>query len=155
MLGLEKIGSDRYTILYVLDASIAVKWVLSGEPHEDKAVKIKDDHVSGVVELCAPSFMIQEVTNAVWRALKLKRITHEFAQNALKSLDDLQINFYELNWSEACDELVIATKLDLTIYDSSYLFLSEKLNAKLITADDKMCQKAKDRFRVLHLKDYV
>ena len=155
MHGLEKIGSDNHTILYVLDASVAVKWVLSGEPHEDKAVKIKDDQVSGVVELCAPSFMVQEVTNAVWRALKLKRITQETAQNALKSLDDLQISFYELKWSAACDELEIATKLDLTIYDSSYLFLSEKLDAKVITTDDKMYQKAKNHFRVLHLKDYV
>ena len=61
-----------------------------------------------------------------WRALKLKRITQEIAKKALKSLDDLQINFYELKWTDASEELAIANKIDLTIYDSSYLYLSEK-----------------------------
>jgi predicted nucleic acid-binding protein len=129
--------------------------VLSGEPYEEKAVKVKSDQAEGISELCAPSFMIQEVTNAVWRALKLKRIIQETAKKALKSLDDLQINFIELNWSNASEELSIANKIDLTIYDSSYLYLSEKTKASVITADDKMYQKAKDHFRMLHLKDYI
>ena len=139
----------------MLDASVATKWVLSGEPYEDQAVKVKADQVDGISELCAPSFMVQEVTNAIWRALKLKRITREIAKKALESLDDLQINFYELNWTDASEELSIASKIDLTIYDSSYLYLSEKTKAAVITADDKMYQKTKDHFRMLHLKDYI
>jgi len=139
----------------VVDASVAVKWVLSGEPYEENAVRVKADQVSGIAELCAPSFMVQEVTNAMWRAIKLRRITQESAQKALKTLDDLQVNLYEFNWTEASEELTIASKLDLAIYDASYLFLSEKMNAKVITADDKMYQKANGHFRVLHLKYYV
>lgn len=151
-----KTGRDKSaTTLYVLDASVATKWVLSGEPYEGQAVKVKADQADGILELCAPSFMVQEVTNAVWRALKLKRVTQEIAKEALKSLDDLQINFYELKWTDASEELSIANKIDLTIYDSSYLYLSEKTKAPVITADDKMYQKAKDYFRMLHLKDYV
>ncbi len=139
----------------MLDASVAVKWVLSGEPLEENATKLKADLMSGNAELCAPSFLIQEITNAIWRAIKLRRITPEKAERALIRLDDLAITFYDFNWKDACEELVIATELDLTIYDAAYIFLSRKLNAKLITADEKMYQKAKSTFHVLHLKDYL
>jgi hypothetical protein len=37
--------------LYVVDASVAVKWVLSGEPYEENAVRVKADQVSGIAEL--------------------------------------------------------------------------------------------------------
>jgi predicted nucleic acid-binding protein len=103
----------------------------------------------------APSFMTQEVANALWAAIKLGRMTQEDAQKALLSSDELQINLYDFNWMEASGELALACQLDLTVYDAAYLFLSEKLNAQLITADDKMYKKAKGSFKVLHLKDYV
>lgn len=138
-----------------MDASVAVKWVLSGEPNEKNAARLKDDHLSGIAEMCAPTLMVHEVANAVWKAIKLKRILREDAQEALKTFDDLQITLYELNWTEVSRELAIANKLDLTIYDTSYLFLSDKIKAQIITADDKLYEKAKGHFRVLHLKDYV
>ena len=103
----------------------------------------------------APSFMTQEVANALWVAIKLGRITQEDAQKALSSSDELQIKFYDFKWTEVSAELAIANRLDLTIYDAAYILLSEKMNTQLITADDKMYKKAKDHFKVLHLKDYV
>ena len=138
----------------MIDSSAVAKWVLSGEPYSENAVKVKSDQVSGIVQLCAPSFMVLEVANAVWRAIKLGRITQETAQRAVKRLGDLHINLYDLNWSEASDILAIASKLDLAIYDTAYLFLSEKMDIKLVTADDKMYKKANGQFQVLHLKDY-
>ena len=45
--------------------------------------------------------------------------------------------------------------MDLAVYDAAYLFLSEKMNTKFITSDDKIYKKAKGHFRVLHLMDYV
>jgi len=141
--------------LYVIDANVAVKWVLSGEAYEEIAAKIKSDQVLGITELCAPSFMVQEVTNSIWRAIKLGRITKEKAGRALTRFDSLGITFYDLDWKSACEELSIASELDLAIYDAAYLFLGKKLNAKLVTADDKMYQKAKGNFSVLHLKEYL
>ena len=72
----------------------------------------------------------------------------------MKALNNLHINFHELNWSDISKVLNIAIKTDLTVYDAAYLFVSEKMNAQVITADDKMYQKGKGQFRVLHLKDY-
>ncbi len=148
-------GAISVTSLYVLDACVVFKWLLPDEPYKEKADKLKQDIMSEEAKMCAPSFMVQEVTNALWKAIKLRRITQEDAKEALKNSDDLQINFYEVNWAEASDELSIASKMDLAVYDAAYLFLSEKMNAKLITSDDKMYQKAKGHFRMLHLRDYV
>ena len=140
--------------MYVVDASVAAKWVLSGEPFEKNALKLKEDLLSGIAEICAPSLIVLEVANTLWKAIKLKRILEEDAHEAVKFLGDLGIILYELNWIEISLGLDIARKLDLTIYDSPYLFLSNKVKAQIITADDKLFEKAKKHFRVLHVKDY-
>jgi predicted nucleic acid-binding protein len=98
--------------------------------------------------------MMLEVTNALWKALKQKRISKEDAQEALKMLDDLHVEFLELNWLHASQTLTAASKLDLAVYDAAYLFLSDQTGACLITADNKLYEKAKGHFQVLHLKDY-
>lgn len=139
---------------YVADASVVAKWVLPGEPYQEKAIKLKEDHKSKKVELCAPSFLVQEVANALWRAVKLGRLAKDDAQEALTALNDMQIVLYELNWNQASQGLSIACKLNLAIYDAAYLFLSEKTNAQLITADNKLYEISKQHFRVLHIKDY-
>ena len=137
-----------------MDASVAAKWVLSGEPFEKNALKLKDNHLAGIAEICAPSLIMLEVANSLWKAIKLSRILEEDAYEALKILDDLGMTFHDLNWSEVSRGLSIASKLDLTIYDAAYLFLSDKMKAQVITADDKLFEKAKKHFRVLHVKDY-
>ncbi len=141
--------------MYVVDASVVFKWVLPGEPYEESALTIKKNYLSGIISICAPSLMVHEVGNSLWKAIKRKRMTQDDAYEALKTLDDLKINLHQLNWSEISTVLTIATKIDLTIYDASYLFLSQKMQAEVITADDTMYQKAKSTFHMLHLKDYL
>ena len=139
----------------MVDASVAVKWVLSGEAYEENAAKFKDNQLSENAEMFAPSLMIHEVANSLWKAIKLKRITQEDAFRAMNDLGDLQINLQEQYWTEASREFAIAIKLDITTYDAAYLALSEKMNAPVITADDKLYEKVKGHFKVLHLRDYV
>jgi predicted nucleic acid-binding protein len=141
--------------MFVVDASVVAKWILPGEPSEENALNLKSNHLSGITHLCAPSLVVNEVGNSLWTAIKRKRIVREEAYEALKALDDLHISLHQFNWSEISAVLQIAVKTDLTIYDASYLFLSEKMKAQVITADDKMYRKAKDAFNILNLKDYV
>jgi predicted nucleic acid-binding protein len=148
-------GEVELTPLYVVDASVAAKWVLGGEPFEENAIMLKDDYLSGIAEVCAPSLIVLEVASALWKAIKLGRILEEDAHEALNILNELGITLHELNWSEISRGLSTASKLDLTIYDASYLFLSDKMKAQIITADDKLFEKAKKHFRILHIKDYM
>jgi len=70
-------------------------------------------------------------------------------------LEYLQIPLEEVSWDTVLEIMNIANKLDMATYDAVYLFLGEKMKAQVVTADDKLYQKAKGQFRVLHLKDYV
>lgn len=137
-----------------MDASVIAKWVLPGEPHQESAVRLKDDFVSGLVELCAPGFIVVEVANALWRAIKLERISEKDANQALEALNDMRIELHETNWAQASQELSIACKLDLAVYDASYLLLADRTKTSLITADKKLYEKAKQDFRITHVKDY-
>jgi len=139
----------------VIDASVIAKWILPGEPYQEKAVKLKEDYILGLVVLCAPSFTVQEVANALWRATKLGRILKKDAEEALTALGDMRIELHDLNWAEVTEGLAIASSLNLTVYDASYLHLSDKLRAPLITADETLYERARERFKLIHVKDYL
>lgn len=128
---------------------------MPGEPYQENAVKLKEDHVLGAIELCAPTFLVQEVANSLWRAVKLKRLSEEDAQEALRALNDMKIGFQELDWTQAAHVLEIACKLNLALYDACYVFLTKKMKAQLITADNKLYETARGNFNVLHIKDYL
>ena len=102
----------------------------------------------------APSLMLHEVANSLWKAVRQGRITQKDACEALETLDNLNVGFHELNWSDISKVLNIAIKTNLNVYDAAYLYVSEKMRAQVITADDTMYQKGKGQFQVLHLKDY-
>jgi predicted nucleic acid-binding protein len=138
-----------------VDASVVAKWVLPIEPYQENALKLKDDHVSKRAELFAPTLLTTEVTNALWKAIKLKRIPQDDAQEALKTLGNMKISLYETNWIEASLILNIACKLDCALYDATYLYLAQKIKAQFVTSDNKLYEKARGNFNVLHIKDYL
>jgi predicted nucleic acid-binding protein len=61
---------------------------------------------------------------ALWKAVKLKRISQEDSQQALNTLGDTNIALHELAWPETSKVLSIAYALDVAIYDAAYLYLS-------------------------------
>jgi predicted nucleic acid-binding protein len=140
--------------LFVVDASVVAKWVLPGEPYQENSVKLKADYVSGAVELCAPAFLVEEVANSLWRAVKLGRLAEEDALEALIALGDMKIVLEDVDWEQAGQALEIACKLKLAVYDACYVFLAKKMKAQLVTADDRLYESANREFRVLHIKDY-
>ena len=137
-----------------MDASVVAKWVLPVEMYQENALKLRNDNTSGRAELFAPTILSVEVANALWRAVKLKRLSEEDAQEALTTLGDTKIALCELDWSQTSKVLKIACMLDSAIYDAAYLFLSDKIDAQLVTSDTKLYEKAKENFNVLHIRDY-
>ncbi|MFQ6086357.1 MAG: type II toxin-antitoxin system VapC family toxin [Candidatus Bathyarchaeia archaeon] len=139
---------------YVVDASIVAKWVLPGEPYEEQSVRLKEDSVGGVVELHAPSLLPYEVGNLLWRATRLKRIEKGEARSALEALATLRITLHDVNWLFVTECLELSSALDLSVYDTGYIFLSSMLKAPLVTADKQLVVKARTEARALHIKDY-
>ena len=73
----------------VVDASVALKWFLSEEPHGGEALAILRDGAPPI----APDFLIAEVCNAAWRSARLGRISQaqlgEIAANLPRFFDAL------------------------------------------------------------------
>lgn len=147
-------GKRKISINYVVDASVVAKWILTIEVYQENANRLMQAQASEAVNLFAPSILTLELTNTLWKAIKLKRLAEEKCREALKSLEDSSIAIYEIDWHQAPDVLRIARELDITVYDASYVFLSEKLGIQLITSDNRLYEKAKTKFKLLHLKDY-
>ena len=138
---MDKRGQREISRNYVVDASVVAKWVLPIETYQENAFKLKQDQVSGTVDLLAPTFLTLEVTNALWKAVKLKRLSEEDAQDALKMLGDTKITLYEMDWPQASEVLDIASELDIAIYDAAYVELTEQLSAIGCTGDNNLVKK--------------
>ena len=138
----------------VVDASVVVKWVLQDETYQENSAKLKNNFLAGKTELFAPSFMLQETANALWMAIKQKRIQQIDAQEALKVLQNVQLRIVEIDWTGLSKILAIACELDIAVCDAVYIFLCDQIDAQLVTADNKLFEKTKKNFNVLHIRDY-
>src|SRR5262245_10161380 len=58
---------------YVIDSSVALKWVLP-EADSDKAAQLLDDYAKGIHQLLAPDLFPTEIANALASAEKSGRI---------------------------------------------------------------------------------
>ncbi len=121
----------------IVDASVAAKWVLP-EPDSDRAVTLR----ASDTDIIAPSLVIAELGNAIWKSTMRGDINAANAQQALKiaiahyhrllPVEDLMMT-----------ALSFATDLRHPIYDCFYLALAEREAATLITADERLLTAAK------------
>jgi len=138
----------------VVDASVAAKWVLPGEPGMENAVRLKNDQAAGLIELHAPGLITSEVGNTLWKATRLQRLSLDEAERALTALESIGIALHETTWSKTADAIRLASRLGLTVYDSSYIRLAEELGAPFITADRELAEKAGRHVKTQHLTEY-
>ncbi len=121
----------------VVDASVAVKWVLP-ETGSDRAAAIRtaDDDV------LAPSLVHAEIGSAIWRAVLRGDVPAAEARRDLK----VAVGHYRriISLAELVDRaLELATRLRHPIYDCFYLALAERERCALITADRRLIAAAK------------
>jgi predicted nucleic acid-binding protein len=142
---------------FVVDASTIAKWVLSGEPYEENALRLKADNVQGIAVLHVPDIFRYKLANVLWKASRLSkvgRISTSDAKSALETLSHLKLNIHNQDWGELIESFEVASEIGLSLYDASYLRLGANLGVPVLTADDGLMNAAKKKFRILHLKDY-
>ena len=124
----------------VLDASVITKWY-SKESDSDIALRYRDMHVSGEMQIVEPSLLIYEVTNALNYN---PNFTEMDVNQSLEALLELELEIRHPSKQSLAETVAIARKYGTTIYDSAYLALSRILDVKMITADSKFWEKIKD-----------
>ena len=121
----------------IVDASIAVKWLIA-EPHSHEARRL----LAPRIVLHAPDFILTEVANVIWKKARRKDIPSP--QPYIEEL----ANITDAVGLQPSTELVIkaaalAVQIDHPVYDCVYLACAEAGSAPLVTADERLAQRAK------------
>ena len=141
--------------LKVVDASLAVKWLVD-EEDSGKALALYHGWAASGVQVAAPYLMLAEVANALHRKAADGELALQVAIEALEDMDTLEIDFSNPPNIHA-GALQLADRLDQgAVYDSIYLALAERLDCELWTADRRFYRAAR-RFsdRIRRLGDFV
>jgi predicted nucleic acid-binding protein len=115
----------------VIDASVALKWVLS-EEGSDAAAKLLDGR-----PLFAPELLKIEIANCLWKIARRGSLTQDEAADALDIILRAPL-FSGLRDSKLAPRtLQLAQVLDHPAYDCLYLALAVEVEAPVITADGR------------------
>lgn len=129
---------------YVIDSSIACKWVLP-EVDSDKAVLLRDDFRNGLHQLAAPDVFPIELAHALTRAERQRRLAPpqsvQLLADVLTTLPDLHASLPLL--PRACE---ISSQFRIGIYDCLYVVLAERQACRFVTADDKLVRNLQAQF---------
>ena len=121
----------------VVDASVALKWLLP-EPDSAMADRVAaTDHL-----LIAPTLVIAEFCNAVWKRLRSGEVVADHAQLVVARLPEFFNSLVE-ETNLAPMAMTIARALDHPVYDCFYLALAEKEAAALVTADRRLVERVR------------
>ena len=118
----------------VVDASVALKWVLP-EDGADAAEALL------AAPIHAPDILLAECGNVLWTASVRRRVTAARSREALEFIASVPMTMHP------CVPLVIpaldlALELNHPAYDCLYVVLARRLNLPLVTADKVLVRAA-------------
>jgi predicted nucleic acid-binding protein len=135
---------------YVLDASIALCWVLP-RSFSAKALKLRDDYINRVHNFIAPDHFPGEIANALTKAERQKLIPVGNAAGCYATiLADCPI--LDPYFPLAARAIDISSKTRTAFYDCLYVALAEQEQCEVVTVDDKFINGIQKQFPfVIHL----
>ena len=135
--------------LFVIDASVAAKWVLPdrSEALLDEAEQLLARYARGHARLVVPDLFWAEFGNILWKAVRRGRCTQKAAATGLATMRKRGLP------TIPSDTLVeaafaIAAAFDRTVYDSLYIALAIDCQGQLVTADEKLANAVAAHFPV-------
>jgi predicted nucleic acid-binding protein len=140
----------------VVDASIALKWTLN-ETDSSTALALLADWTDREIEVHAPSLLVYEVTNALYRRVRKGEIPFD---DARRGLTEIIFKVVEFDFPEDPDFNIRAMELGQQFglpaaYDSHYLALAESRECELWTADTRLWNSTRGKLTWLRwLSDY-
>jgi predicted nucleic acid-binding protein len=135
--------------MFVLDASIALAWLLPDEEAERAERVVIMARLAGPI---APALFPLEVANALRSNLRRGRIDEVYRDRALDSLDRAAVARDLESYDPAVlrETVRLSDKHGLTIYDAAYLELAIRHDAPLGTLDDDLRRAAEAENLVVH-----
>ena len=135
----------------VIDASIAIKWVIE-EEGTNEALALRNQ------ALAAPDLLIAECANILWKKVRRRELSDQKAKFAASLLARADIDLVAMR-PDLEAAVGIALALDHPAYDCVYIALAEAEELQFVTADTgllrKVARRASGRYasRILGLTD--
>lgn len=135
--------------LFVVDASVAVKWFVP-EEHSDVSELLLDENF----DLAVPRLFFSEFGNILWKKFTRGEISREDVTDASARLRSAALKPMpdELLLDAA---IALACELKHPVYDCIYLAVADSLGTALVTADQKFANKVADPTRVAFVADFM
>ena len=121
----------------VVDASVAVKWVI-GETDSENAGALRG------ARLYAPDLWVAECANVLWKKSARNEISAEEAELAAMALEAAEVELIATRPLLA-RAVRLASALGHAAYDCLYLLVAADLGVPLITADLRLVARARDK----------
>ena len=134
---------------FVVDASVALKWILL-EEHSELALVLLD----GSFELHVPNLVFAEFGNTLWKKSVRGELTPPQIDEAIALFQDVPLRVHRDRWLLK-NATRIAREKNHPVYDCFYLALAESLETAVVTADRKLVQKIADPTRALFVTDFL
>jgi predicted nucleic acid-binding protein len=119
---------------YCVDASYMLAFLLPDE-RESEVARIFEEYALHKNELVTTTLLKYEVSNALWSAVKRKRLSSRDARKLLKAFGELEIAEHDVSVEELFES---ARSHKLSCYDASYFVLSKKTHSQLLSLDAKL-----------------
>jgi predicted nucleic acid-binding protein len=135
--------------LVVVDASVAVKWFLpeNEEAFAEQAFALLNKYEKDEIHFVVPDLFYVEIASAIWKAVRVGRVSRAFADRALVLLTQRKFTTIP-SLKLLAQAFEIATDHGRTVYDSLYVALAVQTNSHLITADERLANSLASRFPV-------
>ena len=119
---------------FVIDASIAVKWVVK-EDGTEPALALRRK-----AKLAAPELLVAECANILWKKVQRRELFEEEALLAARLLEGAEVELVPTrHLLEAATRL--AVELDHPAHDCLYLALAIERDCRFVTADERLLRK--------------
>jgi len=128
---------------YVLDSSVAVKWVLP-EAYSTQARQLRDEFQKAIHELLAPDVFPFEVAHALTRAERQGRLT--VGQAVAQWTDVMTAPPLLLPGVPLAQRAIAISAVRIGFYDCLYVALAEREHCELVTADDRLVRAVQPQF---------
>ncbi|MFY9951582.1 MAG: type II toxin-antitoxin system VapC family toxin [Candidatus Sulfotelmatobacter sp.] len=124
---------------FVLDASVAVKWVIpsANEALSAQSLRLLRRYVAGEIDFVVPDIFWAEIGNVLWKGARQQRWSRTLAEGAasgMKDRDFLTISTQILLPAA----LKIALLYDRSVYDAMYVAAAIQFKIEMITADERL-----------------
>jgi len=119
---------------YVIDAGIAIKWVVE-ENGTEEALKLRQQ-----ASLIAPDLFGAECANILWKKVQRAELSREEAKLAARLLQGADIELVPTRSLLEAATLA-AIDLDHPAYDCLYLALAAARRCSFVTADERLLRK--------------